>query len=111
MIAPAPTQSSKAGRREPSFHRSPAGMSLNDAGEREYLSPARRTPASSALTDAAKAVADSSFQRYGKTMAPLLLAISTQVENESTSTITTTSAPGARCRTQFTPHSHLTSKP
>src|SRR5262245_28201935 len=113
MIAPAPTQSSKAGRSEPSFHRSPAGITtmrrpyfaaaiatarqflkqevrvgvapvaklsveplgegsasrtpagilINDAGEREYPSPARRTSASSALTDAAKASADSSFQR------------------------------------------------
>src|SRR5262245_1062884 len=113
MTAPAPTQSSKAGRSEPSSQRSPAGITatrgpyfaaavatarqflkqavrvevfpvarlsaepfgegsanrvpaeilVNDAGEREYLSLARRAPASSALTDAAKAAADSSFQR------------------------------------------------
>src|SRR5215510_8573188 len=113
MTAPAPTQSSKAGRSEPSFHRSPAGTTatsgpyfaaavatarqflkqavrvgvapvaklsaeplgegsanrvpaeilINDAGESEYAQPSRRTPASSALTDAAKAAADSSFQR------------------------------------------------
>src|SRR5215470_14146471 len=132
MIAPAPTQSSRDGRSEPSFHRSPDGitamrgpylaaaiatarqflkhavrvgvapdnklrveplgegsasrvpaeMLINDAGEREYLPSARRTLASSALTDAAKAAADSSFQPKGqpkgKTMAPLELAISTQ---------------------------------
>src|SRR5215475_9435524 len=161
MTAPAPTQSSKAGRSEPSSHRSPAGitatrgpyfaaavatarqflkqavrvgvapvaklsaeplgegsasrapagMLINEAGESEYAEPPRRTPASSASTDAAKAAADSSFQRQGKTTAPLELAISTQVENESTSTMITTSEPAARCRIPFSPHSHLTSKP
>src|SRR5262245_1763938 len=113
MIAPAQTQSSKAGRSEPSSHRSPAGITatrrpyfaaasaiarqflkhpvrvgvapvarlnveplgegsanrvparilINDAGESEYLPSSCRTPANSALTEAAKAVADSSFQR------------------------------------------------
>src|SRR5262249_56315518 len=95
---------------EGSASRVPAEMSINDAGEREYLPSARRTLASSALTDEAKAAADSSFQRKGKTTAPLELAISTQVENESTSTMITTSLTGASCRTPFSPHSHLTSK-
>src|SRR5262249_57302423 len=99
MTAPAHTQSSNAGRSEPSSHRSPAGITetrgpylvaavatarqflkqavrvgvfpvaklsveplgegsanrvpaeilINDAGEREYAQPSRRTPASSAF--------------------------------------------------------------
>src|SRR5262252_219275 len=48
---------------EGSASRVPAEILINDAGEREYPPPARRTLANSALTDAAKAAADPSFQR------------------------------------------------
>jgi len=153
--APAPIQSSIAGRSEPSPHPSPAGITAirepysriraataaqlrrhavkvtalsalservaplgegrtsatpgsidsSEAGESEYPSLALRGEASTAPFEAANSSAELPFQGKGRTSAPLDTAISTAVENDKTSTITTTSLMGASCRIPCKPHS------
>src|SRR6266436_2760778 len=160
MMAPAAIQSSTAGRRLPSGHRSPAGIiamllprscadsatafalrrqparvgtasvesesvapfaegrtslapqgtEASEAGERDHRSLVRVTSTRSAWSDLAYSRADSSFQRYGKIVAPRDTATSTAVEKEKTSTMITTSEFIASTSTPRCPHSQRISE-
>ena len=79
-------------------------------GDRDN-SPSSRLPASTAPCSCAYTLAPSSAQRYGYTSAPASTAALTAVVNRSTSTITTTSASGARARSPLGPQSNRNSKP
>jgi len=85
--------------------RASGGTCKRDAGDNEY----RLLPldsANSAPTDLANAIRDSSFHRYGKTVAPRFTATDTHVENDITSTMMTASLIVASRATPCWPHSH-----
>jgi len=84
-------------------------MDSKDAGESEYMPGAERADASTARLDAAKAFAEASRQGYGSTDAPLATAISTAVEKDRASTITTALLIGASVTSPCRPHSQFSS--
>ena len=86
----------------------PASIACSDWGERENPA-AVRLEASRAFCSRAYSVADSSLYRCGSTIAPLEAAISTQVENDRTSTTMATCEWLATSRTPCSPHSKRTS--
>ena len=83
----------------------PAGRDMSETGESEYFA-SPRGPASSASTELANSILESSLDLYGSTLAPRAVAMTTAVENDMTSTMMTASLIGASEETPFSPHSH-----